>query len=192
MIINKYINLQNPAHQVATQFLSWSFAALHKYTVPFMQQLQGKQFAALLIMAAMGVQQTIFRKLSRGEEVDMDSDELLKEAFANSGATSLLYKAAQWGNAVAGGDIEFLKNDKSRNITQLGMVGGPAIGIGQSIGNVLLMMAQRAWNQEDIAKGARAIPVINQFYTYQIIQDGLDFLTGGLPATRAQAQRTKE
>jgi hypothetical protein len=140
----------------------------------------------------MGVQQTIFRKISRGEEVDMDSDEILKEAFANSGATSLLYKSAQWANAVVGGDVEFLKNDKSRNITQLGMVGGPAIGIGQSIGNVLLMMAQRAWNQEDIAKGARAIPVINQFYTYQIIQDGLDKLTSGLPATRAQAQRMKE
>jgi hypothetical protein len=191
-LINKYINLQNPAHQIGTQFLSWSFAALHKYAVPFMQQLQGKQFAAILIMAAMAAQQTIFRKISRGEEVDMDSDELLKEAFANSGATSLLYKSAQWANAIVGGDVEFLKNDKSRNTTQLGMLGGPAVGVAESIGNVLAMMGQRAWNKKDIEKGVRAIPVINQFYTYQLIQDGLDKLTDGLPATRAQAQRTKE
>jgi hypothetical protein len=191
-LINKYINLQNPVHQITTQFLSWSFAAFNKYTVPFMQQLQGKQFAALVIMGAMAVQTTVLRKLSRGEEVDMDSDELLKEAFAGSGATSLLYKSAQWANALAGGDIEFFKNDKARNTTQLGMLGGPFIGMAEAYANVIAMIGQRAWNKKDIEKGFRALPVINNFYTYQGTQKVLDSLTDGLPATRQQAKRMKE
>jgi len=191
-IAKRYINLQNPMFQTVMQFMSYSFAAFNKYTVPFMQQLQAKQLMALVIMGATAAGTTAFRKLSRGEEVDMDTEDFFKEAFANSGATSLLYKSAQWVNAFTGSDIEFLKNDKVRNVTQLGLIGGPTVGIAEAYVNFLSMIAQRAWNKKDTDKFIKAVIPFNNFWTYQGTQKMIDTLTDGLPETRKQAKMLKD
>lgn len=191
-VLNKYINLQNPMHQNFMQFMSYAFAAFNKYTVPFMQQLQAKQMLAITMMSAAGIQYYINRKYSRGEEADINSEEFFKEAFANSGATSLIYKGAQWVNAFAGADIEFLKNDKARNTSRLGMASGPTAGIYEAIGNFIGMAIQGAWNKEDTQKFLRATLPFNNFWMYQGTQKMYDTLTDGLPKNRKQAKMLKD
>lgn len=187
--LQKYVNLQNPMYQTMTQFMSYAFAALNKYTIPFMQQLQGKQLLGITLMGALGSAEYIMRKYARGEDVDLEDEDLLREAFANSGATSLLYKSAQFVNAIGNLDIEFLNNDKARNITKMGLLGGPAAGLAEVYGNAFSMVVQNAYNKQDVQKFLRAILPLNNFYLYQPSQKLYDTLTYNLPETRAQANR---
>jgi len=187
-----YINTNNPMANMMTQFMSYGFAAFRKYTVPFMQQLEAKQAVGLVVMAMAGILETVLRKYARGEEVDLDNDDLIREAFANSGATSQVYKTGQIVNALLKADIDFFKNDKGKNLTVTGLTLGAGAGVGQVLGNAILMGAQNAWNKQDIEKLLRASPVLNAFYLYQLNTKIIESITNGLPNTSKEALKAKE
>ncbi len=183
--------MNGPAAQVVTQFMGWSFAAFNRFAVPIMQnpfQIQ-KAYGALLMMTISSFE-VVSRKWARGEEVDLEDENFVAEAFANSAPTAMLYKSLMMANTFLRNDvIDKLKTDRYRTLTVSGLMMGPSAGIAQDWANLAIMIGSRDFNQKDIERAVRATPVINNWYTYQLISKVLEAATSGLPT---KPQRDKE
>jgi len=177
--------VNNSVLSLVTQFMGWGFAAFNRYTVPLLQRGEANQIIGTVVMAMVASMEGVTRKLARGEEVDMDDENFMAEAFSNSAPFAMLYKSAMFANQFM--DNEFLnkmQNDKQRAISQLGMVSGAGIGVFRDYMRVLSMVGTGEYNKTDISKMVRAIPGIQTWYGYQLQQKFIDAVTEGLPEKR--------
>ncbi len=174
--------VNNSVLSLVTQFMGWGFAAFNRYTVPLLQRGEANQIIGAVTMAMVASMEGVTRKLARGEEVDMNDENFMVEAFSNSAPFAMLYKSAMFANQFM--DNEFLnsmQNDKQRNITQLGMVGGAGFGVLKDYANVIKMFGTQDFNKQDFTKMFRAIPGLTHWWSYQLQQKFLDSVTEGLP-----------
>jgi hypothetical protein len=177
--------VNNSVLSLVTQFMGWGFAAFNRYTVPLLQRGEVNQIIGTMVIAMTASMEGVTRKLARGEEVDMDDENFIAEAFSNSAPFAMLYKSAMFANQFMDNDfLNSLQNDKQRHITQLGMVGGAGIGVINDYLRVIQMIGTQDFNKADISKAVRAIPGMQSWWMYQLNQKFIDAATEGLPAQR--------
>jgi hypothetical protein len=177
----------NPVLSLVTQFMGWGFAAFNRYTVPLLQRHEANQIIGTVLIAMTASMEGVTRKLARGEEVDLDNENFMAEAFSNSAPFAMLYKTAMFANQFM--DNEFLnsmQNDKQRHITAAGLGGGPGLGVLEAYKNIFTMIGTGQYNKNDIAKGVRSIPGMQAWWDYQLQQKFIDSVTEGLPESRAK------
>src|SRR5690606_4147 len=157
--------MNNPIMQTWFLFTGWGFAAFNRYTIPLLQRFEANQILGTVLIAGAAAMEGVSRKLARGEEVDMDDEHFFLEAFSNSGVTSMIYKSAMMANALLDNEaMKNLTNDKYKNISVLGSFGGPGLGLLKDYAGVMSMVATGKFNQTDIKKGFRSIPLLQPFY----------------------------
>jgi hypothetical protein len=177
--------VNNSVLSLVTQFMGWGFAAFNRYTIPLLQRGEANQIIGTMLMAMVASMEGVTRKLARGEEVDMDDENFMVEAFSNSAPLAMIYKTAMFANQFLDNDfLTSLQNDKQRSITQLGMIGGAGFGVLKDYARVISMIGSNDYNKQDIARLVRAIPGAQAWWAYQIQQKFIDAVTENLPDTR--------
>ncbi len=175
----------NDILSLVTQFMGWGFAAFNRYTVPLMQRMDANAITGSILMGMVASMEGITRKLARGEEVDMDDENLIVEAFSNSAPFAMLYKSAMIANQFLDNDfLTSLQNDKQRSISQLGIISGAGFGVIKDYARVLSMIGTNDYNKQDISKLVRVIPGAQAWWLYQMQQKFIDAATEGLPERR--------
>jgi len=185
---NEPLALNNPVLSLFTQFMGWGFSSFNRFTIPMLQRADANMVIGAIGMGMMAVLEEISRKWARGEEVDMDSDEMLIAAFSNSAPFVMPYKAAMFANGLMDSDtLNKLKNDKTKNIMQLGMVGGPGLGFLKDFASSTEMFASGKWNQEGFKQAAKMIPGTQWWWTQRMADMIRESYTDGLPKTKRTA-----
>lgn len=172
----------NEAISLFTQFMGWSFAAFNRYGVPLMQSADARMVAGTALMAMTASMEGITRKISRGEEVDLDDENFFAEAFGNSPATAMIYKATMNANAFL--DIDFLnklQNDKYAGVLKMGALGGPGIGVINDLYQMAQMFTKGDLNKKQFTRGVLAVPGIQAWHSRWIENAFIDAVTQGWP-----------
>ena len=180
----------DPIISIFYNMTGWFFAAFNRYTVPMLQRpVDSYLFTGMLAQAALGALVDPFRVWSRGEEFDMDNDKWFMSAISNTAPFAFIYKAAMFANAITGDQfLKDMKNDRHRQISTLGAVGGAPVGLAQNLYEGTRMFASGKWNKADWKKNANSIPLTNMWYTNKFKNDFMDYATEGLPKNYERAE----
>jgi hypothetical protein len=185
---NEPFVFSNPIISMVTQFMGWGFSSFNRYTLPMLQKADANMVIGTMGLGMMSVLEEASRKWARGEEVDLDSDEMLIAAFSNSAPFVMPYKAAMLANTFIESDtLNKLKNDKHKNIFQLGLVGGPAFGFVKDFATAVHMFGSGKFNQDGFKKATKMIPGTQWWWTYRMADMLRESFTDGLPKTKQNA-----
>jgi hypothetical protein len=184
--------MRDPLMSMMTQFLSWTFASTLNFGMPLLTAPDKQKFIGISLMMASGAMIDPLRALARGEEPDLDFDKLALSAMTNSGVFGWPWEAIQKLNA--GIDMPLLRPFQADRFKRKGaaaMIGGPALGMADSMLSILSALANGEMNQKDGEKAARfAYPYFGAWYLRQPVHNIIESF--GLPKNRAEAQKLKE
>ena len=156
----------DPAFGLITYLKGWVFSAFTRYTVPTMQRFDAQKAAGIGIMLLMGSLVDPFRKWSRGEEYDFeDKTKFALDALTNSGVLGIMADVFQDLNAMTHGEfLSNMVNDRYRERTLAGILGGPLLGEIEALSYVFTSFASGKLNQQDMKKFFRLIPLAQPWY----------------------------
>jgi len=164
-------------------FTGWYFAALQRFAVPALQRpLDAYMIQGTMMTIGLGSLTDPLRAWSRGEEFNETDEAWFGSAVSSSPVLAPLYSILMRANSIVDNKtLNKLKNDRYRNISVLGGVGGATVGMAEDWANALRMFASGNYNKHDIKRMANSTPLINQWYTSKIINDFVASLSAGLP-----------
>lgn len=184
--------MRDPMMSVFTQFLSWNLAATLNFALPAATSMDKQKFVGILLMMASGALVDPLRQLAKGEEVNMNGDALAISAMSNSGFFGWPWDAMQRVNAAI--DIPLLRplqSDRFRRKNAAGLLFGPAVGVADSMLNVVSALANNEINQKDAQRAARLfVPFSGTWYLRQPVDSMIKSFN--VPTTREKARRLKE
>lgn len=179
---------KNPYINLFFSFTGWAFSAFNRFTVPLMQRPDAEKASGMLLMFSLGALEDPLRRWTRGEEADIFDDKWAIKALSNTGVFSLIHSGAMWANAITGREfLQFMENDRQRDRTLTGMLGGPAAGLFDNYWQVATMFASGKINQSDLKRFTRSIPLINAWYLRGLNNKMAETMFGGFPETRRDA-----
>lgn len=162
---------ENQIISLATQFLSFPFAATLNFTVPILTKPDAQKFIGLLTTMAAAAMVDPLRQLAKGEEVELDFEKLATSAFVNSGFYGWQLDAAQRLNAAV--DLPFLRpfqGDRFRRKDPWALLGGPAAGILSNLAGMFSGAVNGELTQGDLRNAVRyATPFLYNWYLAQPI-----------------------
>ncbi len=156
----------DPVWGMVTHLKGWLFAAFNRYTVPTMQRIDSEKALGMGLMLLMGAMVDPLRKWSRGEEYDFsDPKKFAWDTLSNSGVMGIMTDFLQDANVLTHGEfLGNMQNDKYRDRTFLGVLGGPLGGTADDILNVFTSFASGKINQQDMNRFVRLIPFTQAWY----------------------------
>lgn len=161
----------NQIISLATQFLSFPFAATLNFTVPILTKPDAQKFIGLLSTMAAAAMVDPLRQLAKGEEVELDFEKLSTSAFVNSGFYGWQLDAVQRLNAAV--DLPFLRpfqGDRFRRKDPWALLGGPAAGILSNMAGMLSGAVNGEVTQGDLRTAVKyTTPFLYNWYTAQPI-----------------------
>jgi hypothetical protein len=162
---------ENQIISLATQFLSFPFAATLNFTIPILTKPDAQKFIGLLTTMAAAAMVDPLRQLAKGQEVETDFEKLATSAFVNSGFYGWQLDAIQRLNAAV--DLPFLRpfqGDRFRRKTPWELMGGAAGGIATNLASMLSGAVNGELTQGDLKNGVRyATPFLYNWYLAQPI-----------------------
>ncbi len=162
---------ENQIISLASQFLSFPFAATLNFTIPILTKPDAQKFIGLLTTMAAAAMVDPLRQMAKGEEVEMDPDRLATSAFVNSGFYGWQLDAIQRLNAAV--DLPFLRpfqGDRFKRKTPWELLGGPAAGLTTNLASMLSGAVNGELTQRDLKNGVRyATPFLYNWYLAQPI-----------------------
>ncbi len=169
-------------------FKGWGFEAAARYTAPLLQAPDARKLMGVMVMMGAGALVDPMRKLAKGENPVDEDDNMFGAALSNSGVLGVFTDGIQDANLILNNKyLAMLTNDRYRNRSFMGMIGGPLGGVAEDIKNTISMFANREINEHDMKKAARLIPFANLWQFYQLTNKLVE--SQGYPATRREARR---
>lgn len=179
--------LDDPLLGTLFMFKGWTFASLNRYLVPVMQRPDSEKLIGTMLMLSMGALVDPLRKIARGENPISDDDNMFWNAFSNGGVTSFPAGILEYANAFAGGHLlGNLRNDKNKNRTIVGTLAGPIGGQIEDLSHILRMAGSGNYNQNDMNKVARNLPLISGWQFWELRKKMVESL--GLPQNYNEAK----
>lgn len=181
----------DPIFSALFTFAGWTHASITRYLVPLMQNPDADKLVGTMLMLMAGATVTPLRRAVRGEDPIQDDDSMFYNALVDSGVFSSIMSTVNTADILAQG--AFLKrlgineNDRYRNRTVMGALGGPVGSILDEASHTFGMIASGNYNQNDLNKMARLIPYTQAFYLRALTNKMIE--STGLPKTAAQASR---
>lgn len=177
----------DPAWGLITHLKGWVFSAFTRYTVPTMQRFDADKALGIGVMLLMGSLVDPLRKWSRGEDYDFeDKTKFALDALNNSGVLGIVTDVFQDLNALTHGEfMTKMKNDRYRDRTFAGIMGGPIAGMADDFFDVLASFGSGKINHQDMNKFIRLVPLTQAWYFRYLsnkLMEGLD-----LPKNRNHA-----
>ncbi len=174
-------------------FKGWAFEAFSRYTMPLMQRPDAQKLLGVGLMLGMGALVDPLRRMARGESAykEEDEDGLFWNALSNSGVLGILTDAVEDANILSSGRLlKGVKNDRYRNRTVMGILGGPAGGIADDMVRITNMLATQNFNTHDMNKLVRLLPFTQIWQLRGLSNKFVESLD--LPQTERQAQKQKQ
>lgn len=169
-------------------YMGWMFNATANYTIPLLQRFDPNKVMGITAMIAAGSLVDPLRKISRGEEPELEPFTLFKKGILNSGVGGLFVDTFNKANAV-GDIIPSLQVDryKGKGFELAAGMPGTLVDVGLNFAG---QAANNEWNRSDLKKLKRVIPLLEAFYFRKFTNDFIDSLN--IPKTRAKARKERE
>jgi hypothetical protein len=173
----------DPVVGIAFTFTGWYFAALQRFAVPALQRpFDAYMMQGTMMSIGLGAVVDPLRSWSRGEEFKSSDEAWFASATSNSPVLAPLYSILMRANSIVDNKtLNKLKNDRYRNISITGGLGGASAGMVEDWAKGLRMFASGNLNKHDIKRLAHSMPLINQWYTNKMMTEFIDSLSAGLP-----------
>lgn len=169
-------------------FHGWSTAALTRYLVPLMQRPDAEHLTGLVWMLAAGSLVSPLRRLAKGEAAIDEDSNMFKDALTDSGILSPIMSIVEDANILTNGRLlHGISNDRYRQRSFAGSIGGPVAGVANDVTRILGMMLIGRLNETDVKKAGRLIPTIQPWYLKGLQNKAIESL--GLPRTLADAEK---
>lgn len=163
-------------------FHGWSTAALTRYLVPLMQTPDAEHLTGLAWMMAMGSLVSPLRRISKGESPIDDETKMFTDMLTDSGILTPIMSLVENANILANGAIlNGISNDRYRQRSIAGALGGPVLGLGDDVTRIIGMLLSGRLNETDVKKAARLIPMMQPWYLKGLQNKMIESL--GLPKT---------
>lgn len=166
-------------------YMGWSFQATSNYLVPLLQEFDSRKIGGVLLAMSVASLVSPLRQIARGEQPELEAGELFKGAVLDSGLLGIYGDFFNKANAI-GNIFPSLRVDRFADKGAGDMVGG---SIGAQIDNLLKvtgMIANQEWNQADMRRVVKLVPLLNLIYLRYGTEKVIENL--GLPKGRAAAR----
>ena len=184
--------MDNPLGSILMAFKGWTFASLNRYVIPAMQQADGQKLLGISFMLAAGAIVSPARRIAAGKSPYPDNvteKQKIWAAFQDSGFFSIFSDILSDMNIFTGGwMLGNLRNERYRDRTMAGLL-GPSAGIANDMYSVLGSMWSREFNQNDLDKLVRLIPMTQITEFRALSNKFVEHMD--IPKTRAQAHKMK-
>jgi len=161
----------NQIISLATQFLSFPFAATINFTVPLLTKPDSQKLIGMLSTMAMASMVDPIRQLAKGEDIELDPKKLATSAFVNSGFFGWQLDAIQRLNAAV--DLPFLRpfqGDRFRRKDPWALMGGPGAGMMSDMASMFSGAVNGEVTQRDLRNAVKLFtPFAYNWYTAQPI-----------------------
>lgn len=184
--------MDNPIGSILMAFKGWTFASMNRYVIPAMQQADGQKLLGISFMLASGALVSPLRRIAAGKDPypeNVTEKQKIWAAFQDSGFFSIFGDILSDMNIFTGGWLlGDLRNERYRDRTMAGLL-GPSAGIANDMYSILGSMWSREFNQRDLDKLVRLIP-LTQITEFRALSN--KFVEHmDIPKTRAQAKKLK-
>lgn len=181
----------DPIISLLFTYTGWYFSALNRFIVPFMQRpTDAYLIGGTIASSLLGMMVDPLRSWSRGEEFDMDEEQWFFSSISAAPLLAPVYSAAMRANSILGIDfLNKIKNDRYRNLSVFGGIGGASLGVAESLANGARMFATGRWNEHDWKRLVNTMPAMQMWYMNDWKNQFMDSMTEGLPKNYASAQR---
>jgi hypothetical protein len=179
--------MDDPILGTMFMFKGWAMASMTRYLAPLLQRPDSEKLIGTVLMLSAGAMVTPLRRLVKGEEPFEDDDNMFWNAAVDGGVFSSITDTLETVNVLMGGALlKDVKNDRYKNRTISGMLGGPIAGMGEDIAHIIRMMASGNYNQTDVNKMARLIPFAQTWYLRGLSNKMVESMN--IPKTYGQAE----
>lgn len=158
-------------------FKGYAFSAFNRFTVPIMQSPDLQKMVGVFSMLALGAMVDPLKKLAKGQEVNFDDEAWFTNALTDGNPLGVLMDGFQDVNNIMHGQLlQGVHNERWRNRSILGVLGGPIPGLMQDAVDVLTQYWTGQINERDTKKALRMIPFSQMWYFRGISNQFLDSL----------------
>ncbi|HHT9129522.1 MAG TPA: hypothetical protein ACFYEC_01490 [Candidatus Brocadiaceae bacterium] len=182
---------RDPLISLMTQFLSFTMSATLNFGLPSLTHGDKQKYIGIMLMMASGAMIDPLRRLAKGEEIDFTPEQLIQGAMTNSGVFGWPFEALQRINSAI--DMPLLRPfqaDRFRRKGAAGLLGGPALGLGDSISSILSALANGEMNENDARKATRLlVPFSGTWFLRQPVDGVLKSMD--MPSDRGEARARK-
>ena len=147
-------------------FHGYTFAAFTRFTAPLLQRPDANKIMGVLTSLMLGSLVDPLRKFMKGESFSYDDeDSIIRSAIDNSGVLGEPVQLVEMlDSLLAHNLLGQSTSDKKKNITLMGTLGGPAMGMLEDAAQVATMLVSGKFNQKNVKEGIGIIPYFNAFY----------------------------
>lgn len=182
--------MDNMTASLMFQFKGYMFNSITRYVTPLMQNPDTEKLLGTMLMVAAGSLQYSMRDMAHGKEINTDPEYMLFHGLEESGVGAFGMQLVEYANVVADGQLlKGVQNQRFANITKLGAVGGPVIGIARTLQRLIMDSAQGNTNKTDLKHTATLIPFLGPWYLQMLSGKVIDTLN--IPKTRSEAKAQK-
>ena len=190
-IFDKPAWARDPIAGLPFALMGYVYSAYNNFTAPFFQTLEGQKFVALITMSALASVIEPMRAFQKGEVFDPDNEQALDQWFMSGMLESGVFgfPAEFIGIFSALTDMPGLNrynNDKFKRRGVANLIAGPAGGIGQDVMDIVRMISNGTYNQNDIRKMKNLIPIANNLALDAMINRAIK--SSSLPESMADAE----
>lgn len=177
----------DPVFGMLLLFKGYAFSAFNRITVPLMQSPDLQKIVGAFSMLALGSMIEPLRKLAKGEEVSFEDEAWFTNAMTDGNVLGVFMDGFQDVNNIMHGQLlRGIHNDRWRNRTIMGVLGGPIPGLMQDAVDVLTQYWTGQINERDTKKALRMIPFSQMWYFRGISNKFLESLN--LPKSADSAE----
>lgn len=170
-------------------YMGWGLSANANYFLPLVQRLDARKAAGAAAMIGMSMFTDPLRKLSNGEEPNLDPGFLFAQGVLNSGTLGIFINGLSKLNAV-GGFIPSAIQDKDKGKGLSIAIGGSGLALVENTLRLASELLTGELNTSDLKRQARQLPFIGALPLRPFVAAGIENLD--LPETRAKAKRANE
>lgn len=159
----------DPIAKMLTLFQGYAFSAFTRYTIPSLQRPDLQKLIGVTAMLSLGLMVEPLRRLAKGEEFDMDDSKgfgyWFQTALSDSGVLGWPVEEIQNVNAAMHGTLlGGVQNDRYKNRTMSGILGGPIAGMADDVVNIMEMFWTGRINEQGMKKAMRFMPYSQAWY----------------------------
>jgi hypothetical protein len=183
--------MRDPLVSTMMQFTSFMFTATNNFLIPAVSRLDLQKVQGITAMIALSSMVGPLREMSRGEEPNMDMENLLREGVLNSGVMGIQLDALARVNAyIDAPPLRFLQPDRYKRKATGAFQMGPSSSLIEMGASIISAVANDEWNQSDAKKATRLlVPFSGTWFLRKSINDILEGTD--LPKTRGKAKKRK-
>ena len=172
----------DPFAQMIFLFHKWGFSAMSRWVLPAMQREDAHKLAGIVSMMGLGAMVDPLRKFTRGEGFEWDEDAAFLNAFSNSSLGGWYWDGIENLNALFNFSLLPNTNDRRRQLTVAGILGGAPAGLLQDGATIIGGLLNQDTTKGDAKKAIGLLPMSSVWYLRSLVNDFTDNLT--LPERR--------